>query len=156
MIPTYVSYIFEELKLEKIISAKLCEKFNDDKQFEEIIKIMLKNLKGSRDEDFFRGLIFASIELQNIENPQISNYEVPSEKNVDESRIDNCFLATLRNDDKTDLIHEYKVLTERTLNNDSIDKYLNDALWQVFCKNYISGPLAKRKNEPPPSFMLKG
>ena len=66
-------------------------------------------MKNDRNEDYFKGLIFAAVEFQNLIKPDQSIYFALSEKHVDESggRIDNYFIATSENKDKTDIIHEY-------------------------------------------------
>ena len=151
VISSYVSF----LKLELNFRADLSDNLNDDEKFEGNIKKMLENVRYDRNEDYFKSLIFAVVELQHLENPEKSKYLVLTEKFVDESggKIDHAILATKNNDVKTDLIHEYKVLHKTTMDNYSIK--LNDALWQVYCKNYISDPLAKQLLNNEPNWKIK-
>ena len=151
VIPVYVSHLFKELNLKTDICAEITENLNDDNKFQENVKKILKNVRNDRNEDYFKCLIFAAVEFQNLEAPDKSNYLANTEKYVDESRgkIDDSFIATEINPDKTDIIIECKVLHKTTMSNASDST--NDALWQVFCKNYIS----EQKNKHNPSWSLK-
>jgi len=98
--------------------------------------------KGEKTEAYFEKLIGGIIEFHYLWNKGTALYYTIVEKTVKYGRIDNIFFPNQESHNKSEtIIHEYKMLNKTNM--DNVKTASNDALWQIYCKNYISEPLSK-------------
>ena len=141
--PNYYAF---ELKMEPIINtvcSSLNANLNNDKIFENTINEIIKKIpREEKNEAYFQSVITGLIEAQAaILVEDNAHYYCSNEKTVAGGRIDSYFLPTKKNTYKTFIIHENKVLHEMEMYQDEYT--LENAIWQSFCRNYISDPLSK-------------
>ena len=143
VIPNYLSF---EMNIEQLDLNNFCrhlnESLNNDEIFEKLTNEILKKIKGEKNEAFFQSLISGLIGARVIiSGEDDAHYYCCNETTVEGGRIDSYFLPTKKNAQKTFIIHENKILHKMRMGDDEYT--LDNAIWQAFCKNYVSEPLSK-------------
>jgi len=117
------------LEFSKILQSQLLSKFSPEE----------------KSEAFFEYLIGSIIEIYYFWNKNTALYYTIGKKTVNHERIDNIFLPNQESVNKSEtIIHEYKILN-KTIMNINVETACNDALWEIYLKNYLAEPLAEYK-----------